>query len=146
MWHADLRDAPVFVVPVVAVTGARALATPIKRHHRCFVERRGKECAGLVRQMMVHVAPLPVPVILRALEAGAQVQRRAIHKLADAGFGERILLSHDVCLESHFEATGGNGYSFILRSFVGRLEASGLPRTTVESFITTNPARALCGG
>jgi predicted metal-dependent phosphotriesterase family hydrolase len=71
---------------------------------------------------------------------------RAIHALVDAGFAGHILLSHDVCLESHFEATGGNGYGYILRSFVGRLEASGLPRTTAESFITTNAARALSGG
>jgi len=70
---------------------------------------------------------------------------RAIHALVDAGFAERILLSHDVCLESHFAATGGNGYGYILRTFVDRLEASGLPRATVERLITANPARALSG-
>jgi predicted metal-dependent phosphotriesterase family hydrolase len=70
---------------------------------------------------------------------------RAIHALVDAGFADRILLSQDVCLDSHLEACGGSGYGYILRSFSGRLEASGLAPGLVRAFITSNPARALSG-
>lgn len=70
---------------------------------------------------------------------------RAIHALVDGGFADRILLSHDVCLDSHLEACGGSGYSYILRSFNARLEASGLPSTQVRAFVTDNAARALSG-
>jgi phosphotriesterase-related protein len=70
---------------------------------------------------------------------------QAIHALVDAGYGERILLSHDVCLETNFEACGGSGYRYILRSFSDRLEASGLAGDQVRRFITDNPARALSG-
>jgi phosphotriesterase-related protein len=71
---------------------------------------------------------------------------RAIHALVEAGFQEHILLSQDVCLDSHFEACGGSGYAYVLRSFARRLEASGLPPTLVRTFLTDNPARALSGG
>jgi phosphotriesterase-related protein len=70
---------------------------------------------------------------------------RAVQALVDAGFADRLLLSQDVCLDSHFEATGGSGYSYILRSFGRRLEASGLPATLVRRLISDNPARALSG-
>ncbi len=70
---------------------------------------------------------------------------RAIQALVDAGFADRLLLSHDVCLESHLEACGGSGYGYILRSFIGRLEASGLAPSLVRAFVTDNPARALSG-
>jgi predicted metal-dependent phosphotriesterase family hydrolase len=83
------------------------------------------------------IAPAPEYFLVRRL--------RAIQSLADAGYGDRILLSHDVCLVSNFEAAGGSGYSYILRDFQHRLTAAGLPRATVETFLTTNPARALSG-
>jgi predicted metal-dependent phosphotriesterase family hydrolase len=70
---------------------------------------------------------------------------RAIHALVDAGFASRILLSQDVCLDSHLEACGGSGYGYILRSFNGRLEATGLAPSLVRAFVTDNPARALSG-
>jgi predicted metal-dependent phosphotriesterase family hydrolase len=70
---------------------------------------------------------------------------QAIHALVDAGYGERILLSHDVCLDTNFEACGGSGYRYILRSFSDRLEASGLAGDQVRRFITDNPTRALSG-
>jgi predicted metal-dependent phosphotriesterase family hydrolase len=70
---------------------------------------------------------------------------RAITALVEAGFADHILLSHDVCLVSNFEACGGSGYSYILRDFQHRLTAAGLPPATVEAFLTTNPARALSG-
>ena len=70
---------------------------------------------------------------------------RAIVELVQAGFAERILLSQDVCLQSHLEASGGAGYGYIVRSFLGRLEAAGLPGALVRALVTENPARALSG-
>jgi phosphotriesterase-related protein len=70
---------------------------------------------------------------------------RAVRALVDAGFADRLLLSQDVCLDSHLEACGGSGYGYILRSFGGRLEKSGLPAALVRQLVTDNPARALSG-
>jgi predicted metal-dependent phosphotriesterase family hydrolase len=69
----------------------------------------------------------------------------AVRALVDAGFSDQILLSQDVCLASHLEACGGSGYSFVLRTFLDRLQGSGLPAPMVRSFVTDNPARALSG-
>lgn len=113
------------------------------------------------RVIIGHCDMVPDPAYHVALaERGAWVQMdtiqagpeyylertvRAIHALVAAGFGERILLSQDVCLASHFVATGGSGYGYLLRDFLPRLEASGLPPDTVRRFVTDNPARALSG-
>ncbi len=70
---------------------------------------------------------------------------RAIRDLVEAGFADKILLSQDVCLQSHTEASGGSGYGYVLRSFLGRLEAAGMPGPLVRAFVTENPARALSG-
>jgi predicted metal-dependent phosphotriesterase family hydrolase len=70
---------------------------------------------------------------------------RAIQALVEAGHAARILLSQDVCLASHFVATGGSGYGYILGTFAGRLERVGLPGELVRSLLTDNPARALSG-
>jgi predicted metal-dependent phosphotriesterase family hydrolase len=70
---------------------------------------------------------------------------KSIHALVEAGHADRVLLSHDVCLVSHMAACGGFGYSYILREFLGRLEATGLPAGMVRDFVTRNPAHALSG-
>lgn len=69
----------------------------------------------------------------------------SIRRLVEAGHGDRVLISQDICLVSQFEAEGGAGYSYILRVFLDRLEAAGLERATIERLVTENPARALSG-
>ena len=68
----------------------------------------------------------------------------SVGALVDAGFADRILLSHDVCLASHLEACGGSGYSFVLRIFLKQLERV-VPASLARSFVTDNPQRALSG-
>ncbi len=70
---------------------------------------------------------------------------RAVMELVSAGYGERILLSQDVCLASHLEAAGGSGYGYVLSAFLGRLEAAGMPAAATRSLVTLNPVRALTG-
>lgn len=59
------------------------------------------------------------------------------------GFGDRILLSHDVCTVSHLRTAGGCGYTYICGEFTDRLVAKGLDRAEVEQIIIHNPRRAL---
>ncbi|HVM30850.1 MAG TPA: hypothetical protein VM305_08810 [Candidatus Limnocylindrales bacterium] len=70
---------------------------------------------------------------------------RAILTLVDAGFADRILLSQDVCLFTDFEACGGPGYGYVLRSFLPRLERAGLAPDLIRRMVTLNPQRALSG-
>lgn len=69
----------------------------------------------------------------------------AIRRLVESGYGDRILLSQDICLVSHFRAMGGSGYGYILRSFAPRLEAAGVDPALVRAMLTGHPARALTG-
>lgn len=73
------------------------------------------------------------------------VQRRVrmIVRLIEAGFAERILLSHDVCKKSHLKAYGGNGFDFIPAVFSERLREAGLSADILQQLLVTNPARAL---
>jgi len=72
--------------------------------------------------------------------------RRAVDyvlELVRAGFGDQILLSHDVCLRDHLRACGGCGYAFVLTEFLPMLTAAGLDREQVAGFVTANPRAAL---
>ena len=63
-----------------------------------------------------------------------------------AGFGRKILLSHDVCLHEHLGVAGGCGYAYLLAEFLPHLTAAGLDEEQVRTFVTDNPVAALTGG
>jgi phosphotriesterase-related protein len=65
--------------------------------------------------------------------------------LVRAGFGSQLLLSHDVCLRDHLNATGGRGYAYLLTEFLPMLTAAGLDEEQVRAFVTENPRAALAG-
>jgi phosphotriesterase-related protein len=66
---------------------------------------------------------------------------RLIRTAVDAGFADRILLSHDVCGTNHYAAYGGEGYGYVTGRFLRELEAAGLPAEVVNALVTTNPQR-----
>jgi phosphotriesterase-related protein len=65
----------------------------------------------------------------------------AIHRLIDAGCGDRILLSQDVFLKMMLTAYGGFGYGYILKHFVPRLKRLGVSEATVRTLLVDNPRR-----
>ena len=66
---------------------------------------------------------------------------RAIAKLVEKGYGERLLLSQDVFLKMMLTRFGGFGYGYILRHFVPRLKRHGLDQATIDLLMTANPRR-----
>jgi phosphotriesterase-related protein len=68
-----------------------------------------------------------------------------IAALVDAGFGGRLLLSHDVCLTSDLAAYGGPGYGYLLTTFRERMLAAGLEPSLLTALMVDNPRRALTG-
>lgn len=64
---------------------------------------------------------------------------RAIIRLIETGFGDRILLSHDVFLKMMLTRYGGNGYAYVLRHFLPRLRRHGLDRNTLDTLMRDNP-------
>jgi phosphotriesterase-related protein len=67
-----------------------------------------------------------------------------IARLVAAGFGERIVLSHDFARRSdHLGYGGAPGLPHILESFVPLLRAQGLSEADVERLLVANPAALL---
>jgi phosphotriesterase-related protein len=67
---------------------------------------------------------------------------RAVIRLLDAGYGNRILLSHDVYLKIQWQRYGGNGYSHLLKSFLPRLKSYGVDDITCRNLVIDNPRQA----
>jgi len=66
---------------------------------------------------------------------------RAIMGLVDAGYLDRILLSHDVFIKMMLTRYGGNGYSFVTRHFLPRLLRHGIDPAALDTLMVTNPRR-----
>ena len=67
----------------------------------------------------------------------------AIPRLIEAGYAERILLSHDVCHKDQFKRYGGTGYSFVLEKFAPHLRLRGVAETDIRTMLVDNPMRVL---
>ena len=67
----------------------------------------------------------------------------AIPKLIEEGYGDRILLSQDVCNKTHLKRYGGNGYSFILERVLPTLRRRGVTEEQINGLIVDNPRRIL---
>lgn len=64
---------------------------------------------------------------------------RSIVALAQRGYLDRILLSHDVFLKMMLTRYGGNGYAYILKHFLPRLKRHGLGDTALQTLMRDNP-------
>lgn len=69
-----------------------------------------------------------------------------VMRLVRAGYLDRILLSHDVCLKSDLRVNGGCGFTYVLEEFLPRLGHAGLTEGELEQLVTVNPQRALARG
>ena len=64
--------------------------------------------------------------------------------LIEAGFEERLVLSHDVFLKTLLRRYGGLGYAHLLRRIVPRLQDRyGVSQRTTEKLLRDNPRRLL---
>jgi phosphotriesterase-related protein len=62
--------------------------------------------------------------------------------LVKEGFGERVLLSEDICSLRHLKYQGGKGYGYLLEVFVPLLRQRGLNDEQIQRLLVDNPARA----
>ncbi len=107
-----------------------------------------------------EVAPLE---IIEALsEAGADLShtiighldrtvflRETLTKMDDIawmssdGYGERIVVAHDICSKDRLEKYGGHGYSYILGFIVPRMRTRGYTEESINNILVENPKNAL---
>ncbi len=66
--------------------------------------------------------------------------------LLSRGHAERILLSQDVCHDSQLTRYGGNGYTYLARTFLPRLREAGVSDAEIETMTVANPRRLLTIG
>lgn len=119
-----------------------------------------EEGVDLRRVIIGHSDSVPDPAYHVALaERGAYVQFdmlgiytseyeqnkrvKYIQNLVAAGFSDRVLLSHDICLRSGLVANGGVGYGHLAESFIPRLKAAHISDELITEFTVKNPANAL---
>ena len=67
----------------------------------------------------------------------------AIPRLIEAGYEDRVLLSHDVCFKTFLTAYGGTGYSYLLDKFMPYLRTRGVTEEQVDKILVQNPRRVL---
>ena len=89
---------------------------------------------------------------LRALDSGTrywsqppsdQQRVRAIARLFEAGMGDHVLISQDVCTKIQQAAWGGPGFVHIPKHMVPFFKANGFTHEEVETIVVRNPQRWL---
>ncbi len=66
---------------------------------------------------------------------------RNIARLVKAGYGDRVLMSHDIFMKILLRANGGPGYGHIVEFFLPRLARHGVPLEQGIAMMTDNPRR-----
>ena len=75
--------------------------------------------------------------------AGNAAVADAIPRLIEAGHGDRVLLSQDVCTKIQLKKYGGTGYSFIQERFLPELRSRGVSEEHIQMMMVENPQRIL---
>jgi len=60
--------------------------------------------------------------------------------LVKEGFGDRVLLSEDICTSQMLKYQGGKGYGYLLEVFVPMLKERGITDEQIRTMLVTNPA------
>lgn len=66
-----------------------------------------------------------------------------LQRLADAGFAGRLLVSQDICFQTHRQRYGGEGYGHLLRNVVPLMRRKGMSDNLITALTITNPLTAL---
>ena len=125
-----------------------------------MVEQEG---ADLSRVVVSHCNTIStdLPFMLELLERGVYVEfelvgqsealgvsltnqaAEAVPRLIDAGYGESVLLTQDVCVKTHLKHYGGPGYSYMQDTFIPHLQALGVTVGDIDRIFVENPKRVL---
>ena len=66
-----------------------------------------------------------------------------IRRLIVEGYGEKIVIAHDIYSKHRLTRYGGHGYGHILENVVPRMRQKGFAESDIEAITVTNPARVL---
>lgn len=74
---------------------------------------------------------------------GVQETADAVSELIELGYGDQLVLSHDVFLKQMWAKNGGNGWGFVPNVFLGYLSSRGVDAKSVKKLCVDNPANLL---
>ena len=63
--------------------------------------------------------------------------------LASEGFGDKLVVAHDICSKERLLKYGGHGYFYIISHIVPRMRARGYSEELIQNILVDNPARIL---
>ena len=66
-----------------------------------------------------------------------------IKRLVDEGFGDKVVIAHDICTKHRLAKYGGHGYGYIMERIVPRMRRRGFRREDIRAILVDNPARVL---
>ena len=66
-----------------------------------------------------------------------------IMRLIQAGYLDRILVSHDIAFKHLLVRYGGNGYGHILQNAVPKMQTKGMTGAQIDAVLKTNPQQVL---
>jgi phosphotriesterase-related protein len=71
------------------------------------------------------------------------VRLQMVRMLLDRGYGEQVLISHDICVRTRLARYGGHGYQHIFANIVPRMLRRNFSRSEVDGLLIGNPRRLL---
>ena len=77
----------------------------------------------------------------KLLPDGQRFERVAA--LVGEGFGNRLLLSTDICRLSQLRCFGGRGFDYLFTNSLPGLKQAGVPEEHLRQMTVTNPAQVL---
>ncbi len=75
--------------------------------------------------------------------SGDGARLTAIRALIDAGHGDRVVISHDICQRTRQVEFGGHGYGHIFRNIIPMMRRRDFSEDEIDAILVDTPARLL---
>ncbi len=63
--------------------------------------------------------------------------------ISSEGYGQKVVIAHDICSKHRLERYGGHGYAYILGHIVPRMRRRGFTVEAIDNLLVANPRDAL---
>ena len=74
----------------------------------------------------------------------SDVQRlEMLEYMIEEGFGDKIVIAHDICMKYMYASYGGKSYDFILSNIVPRMRRRGFTESQIQAILVDNPRAIL---
>ncbi|MDA1188132.1 MAG: hypothetical protein O2854_00410 [Chloroflexi bacterium] len=74
----------------------------------------------------------------------SDVQRmERFEQIIEWGFGNQLVVAHDVCFKTDWTSRGGKGFAHILENFVPRMKKRGFTEKQIQAILVDTPKRML---